>query len=75
MNTLQMQTSMILQGWVLYKGGLACSSRCSKRLQIDDAVSDTPLAIVQCAVNCLDKVVQCTVLQHHAGNMSSSCVI
>lgn len=60
-----MQESMVLQEWVLHKGGLACSSRCSRRLQMDDADSDKPSTICSQLSRW-----SCTALHHHANNMS-----
>ena len=42
---------------ILQKGVLAHSPRCSRRLQIDEAHNETPVAINHCAANRLEEVV------------------
>lgn len=41
----------------MHKSGPANSSWCNNRRQIDDADSDTPVAVNSCATNCLDESV------------------
>ncbi|GFV87122.1 uncharacterized protein TNCV_5113401 [Trichonephila clavipes] len=43
---------------ILYKGTLACNPRCSRRRRIDEADISTPVAVDQCAANCLEEDVR-----------------
>ncbi|GFW81069.1 hypothetical protein TNCV_4804371 [Trichonephila clavipes] len=42
---------------ILYKGILARSPRCNRRLPIDEAHNETPVAVNHCAANCLEEAV------------------
>ena len=55
---LQPQASMVLRQGILYKGVLARSPRCSRRRRIDEADSDTVVAVDQSAANCLDEAIR-----------------
>ncbi|GFU43631.1 hypothetical protein TNCV_4483111 [Trichonephila clavipes] len=41
---------------ILYKGILACSPRCSRRLRIDEAHNETRVDVDHCAASCLEKL-------------------